>query len=223
MARTHPGSVFSRPLPARGRSLLGDRLMTACSFHREFELLLPKIKEAARFAFRGLNPSDRDEAAADLIAATWSAWSGLIKRGRSPLEVGPIGILNFALRYVRSGRRVGNPGSGRGRMDLWNHRAQRAFGFRLISLAAARREAGLRAWIANDHRSTPADHAAFLIDFREWLDRLPERRRQSAELLALGFGTKEVAQQVGVSPAAISQARSELARNWEAFQADPVA
>jgi hypothetical protein len=197
--------------------------MTASSFHREFELLLPKIKEAARFAFRGLNPSDRDEAVADLIAATWSAWSGLIKRGRSPLEVGPIGILNFALRYVRSGRRVGNPGSGRGRIDLWNHRAQRALGFRLISLAAARRQAGLRAWIASDHRSTPADHASFLIDFQDWLGRLPARRRLSAELLSQGYGTGEVASQVGVSAAAISQARTELARNWDKFQQDRTA
>jgi DNA-directed RNA polymerase specialized sigma24 family protein len=197
--------------------------MTASSFHREFELLLPKIKEAARFSFRGLNPIDRDEAVADLIAATWSAWSGLIKRGRSPLEVGPIGILNFAVKYVRNGRRVGNPGSGRGRMDLWNHRAQRALGFRLISLGSARREGALRSWVANDHRSTPADHAAFLLDFREWLDRLPERRRTSAELLSQGYGTKEVADQLGVTPGAISQARTALARNWDKFQQDRTA
>jgi hypothetical protein len=194
--------------------------MTASSFHREFELLLPKIKEAARFSFRGLNHSDRDEAVADLIAATWSAWSGLIERGRSPLEVGPTGILKFAIKYVRGGRRVGNPGSGRGRMDLWNHRAQRALGFRLISLASARQQGALRSWVVNDHRSTPADHATFLIDFREWLDRLPERRRLSAEMLSQGYGTAEVAHQLGVSPGAISQARTELARNWEKFQQD---
>ena len=197
--------------------------MTASSFHREFELLLPKIKEAARFSFRGLNPCDRDEAVADLIAATWSAWSGLIKRGRSPLEVGPIGILKFALRYVRNGRRVGNPGSGRGRMDLWNHRAQRALGFRLISLASARRQGELRSWVANDRRSTPADHAAFLIDFAAWLGQLPERRRLAAEMLSQGYGTGEVASQVGVSAAAISQARTELARNWDKFQQDRTA
>jgi hypothetical protein len=197
--------------------------MFASSFHIEFELLLPKIKEAARFSFRGVNRCDRDEAAADLIAATWSAWSGLIKRGRSPLEVGPIGILKFALKYVRSGRRVGNPGSGRGRLDFWNHRAQRALGFRLISLASARRQGALRSWIAADHRSTPADSAAFLIDFEHWLGRLSERRRLSAELLSQGYGTKEVAHQLGVTPGAISQARTQLARNWDKFQQDRTA
>jgi DNA-binding NarL/FixJ family response regulator len=194
--------------------------MTAKCFHEQFEALLPKIKESARFAFRGLNPSDREEAEADLIAASWSAWSGLIKKGRSPLEVGPMGILTNAIRYVRSGRRVGNPGSGRGRMDLWNHRSQRALGFRRISLASARRQGELRSWVAKDHRSTPADHAVFLIDFEDWLGRLSERRRLSAELLSQGYGTKEVAHQLGVSAGAISQARTELARNWASFQQD---
>jgi DNA-binding NarL/FixJ family response regulator len=197
--------------------------MTAISFHEQFEAVLPKIREAAGFSFRGLNPSDREEAIADVCAAAWSAWHGLIKRGKDPMEVGPIGILTNAIRYVRNGRRVGNKGSGRGRMDLWNHRTQRALGFRLLNLATAQREGELRAWVAADRRSTPADHAAFLIDFKEWLGRLPERRRRSAEMLAQGYGTKEVAMQLGVTPAAISQARTELAKNWNEFQQDRTA
>ena len=141
--------------------------MTATCFHEQFEALLPKIKESARFAFRALNPGDRDEAVADVCAAAWSAWHGLIRRGKNPLEVGPYGILTNAIRYVRNGRRVGNRGCGRGRMDLWNHRAQKGLGFRLVSLASAQQEREVKAWIANDHRSTPADHAAFLIDLQE--------------------------------------------------------
>ena len=113
--------------------------------------------------------------------------------------------------------------SSANRMDPWNWRAQKADGFRIISLASARQEGDLKAWVANDHRATPADHAAFLIDFEDWLGRLSERRRQSAELLAQGFGTLEVAQQVGLSPGAISQARTALERNWKAFQQDPPA
>jgi hypothetical protein len=108
-------------------------------------------------------------------------------------------------------------------MDICNHLTQRALGFKLISLAAAQRDGELRAWIAGDQRTTPADHATFLIDFREWLDGLPERRRRAAELLSRGYGTLEVSQLVGLSPGAISQARTALEKNWEAFQADPVA
>ena len=91
------------------------------------------------------------------------------------------------------------------------------------AIASAQEEGELRAWVANDYRSTPADHAAFLIDFEAWLGQLPERRRLSAEMLAQGYGTKEVALQVGVTPAAISQARTELARNWHEFQRDRTA
>jgi hypothetical protein len=197
--------------------------MTAASFHEQFESLIPKITEAARFAFRALNPSDRDEAVADVCAAAWSAWHGLIKRGKDPMDISPYGILTNAIRYVRNGRRVGNPGSGRGRIDLWNHRAQKAHGLSLVSLASAQEEGELRAWVANDHRSTPADHAVFLLDFQDWLGRLSERRRRSAELLSQGYGTKEVALLLGVTPAAISQTRLELATNWHEFQQDRTA
>jgi hypothetical protein len=197
--------------------------MTVIAFQKQFESLLPQFQEAARFAFRTFNRSDRDEAIADVCAAVWSSWHGLIKRGKNPLEVGPFGILTNAIRYVKHGRRVGNRGSGRGRFDLWNHRFQKARGFHMVSLAAARREGDLKAWIANDHRSTPADHAIFLLDFEDWLARLPQRRRLSAQLLSQGYGTKEVALQVGVTPAAISQTREGLARSWKEFQADRTA
>src|SRR5208337_502854 len=50
--------------------------------------------------------------------------------------------------------------------------------------------------------------------FQDWLGRLSERRRRSAELRSQGFGTVEVARQVGLTPAAITQARAALARNW---------
>ena len=191
--------------------------MIATAYQKRFEALLPQLREAAGFAFRGLNHTDRDEAVADVCAAAWSAWHGLIKRGKNPLEVGPTGILVNAIRYVRNGRRIGHRGSGR--MDPWNWKAQKRDGFRIVGLASARQEGELKAWVANDHRSTPADHAAFLIDFRVWLDRLPERRRQSAELLAQGFGTLEVAEQVGVTPGAISQAQTASGEELEGVPA----
>jgi hypothetical protein len=77
-----------------------------------------------------------------------------------------------------------------------------------------------REWLVADRRVSPADEACFRLDFEAWLARLPERRRRTAESLAEGHGTLEVARCVGVTPAAVSQARSWLARNWRDFQGD---
>ncbi len=96
--------------------------MTALGFQKQFEELLPQLKEVAGYAFRRRNTRGQGRTIADVCAAAWSAWQGLIKRGKNPMEVGPSGILANAIRYVRNGRRVGNPGCGRGRMDPFNWR-----------------------------------------------------------------------------------------------------
>jgi hypothetical protein len=203
--------------------------MLATSFHEEFEAFLPKIKEAARFAFRRLNGTDRAEAVADLTAAIWSSWSGLIKRGRNPLEVGPSGILNFALKYVTSGRKLGNRTCGRGAMDIQHPRAQRACGYRVVGLDRdAVRERGpgsdaWREWLACDNRVGPADEACFQLDFAAWLGGLSEKKRRVAELLALGHRTKQVARELKVIAGAISQTRVQLAKSWEKFQQNSTA
>jgi hypothetical protein len=75
-------------------------------------------------------------------------------------------------------------------------------------------------WIATDRHMGPAGAAAFRLDLASWLASLPERRRRTAELLAEGHGTLEVARWVGVTPAAVSQARSWLARSWHEFQGE---
>jgi hypothetical protein len=42
-------------------------------------------------------------------------------------------------------------------------------------------------------------------------------------VLSQGYGTVEVARQVGLMPAAITQARVALAKNWGEFQQDRTA
>ena len=55
---------------------------------------------------------------------------------------------------------------------------------------------GWREWLAENNRVTPADEAAFRIDFGRWLAGLPERKRQMAELLLQGHRTGAVAETV---------------------------
>src|SRR5207237_7735116 len=82
---------------------------------------------------------------------------------------------------------------------------------------------GWRDWIAADNRWTPADEGAFRLDFAAWLARLPDRRRRTAELLSLGHGTGEVARELGITAAAVSQARAWLERSWRTYQGEVTA
>ena len=193
--------------------------------HRQFQDALPQMITTFQFAFRHRRFHDRMEAVAEACACAWKAWRGLIVRGRDPWVVGVGGIAGFALRHALKGRRIGNPNRGRGAMDVLNVRAQRATGVHVITDVdiEQRRDsegAGWKERIASTNRYTPADEAAFRIDFGIWLAGLPDRRRRTAELLAAGHGTKSVAEQLGVTPAAVSLARPWLAASWHKFQGE---
>jgi hypothetical protein len=201
--------------------------MSALSFthaQQQFTAHLPAVDNAALFAFRRRRWQDREEALAEARAAAWSAWAGLLRRGKDPVEVGVTGIAANAVRNVRQGRRIGNRTCGRGAMDVWHPRVQRACGYRVVGLdrdAVLERGPGSyawREWLACDNRIGPADEAAFRVDFATWLAGLPERKRRVAELLAVGHEGFVVARQVGIAQSRVSQLRGELAENWQAFQ-----
>src|SRR3954453_755640 len=100
----------------------------------QFTATLSAVEDAARFAFRRLRPQEYEEKLAEAKAAAWSAWTGLIRRGKDPLEVGVHGIATNAVRYVRNGRRVRNTTCGQAAMDVYHPKAQSKSGFKLISL-----------------------------------------------------------------------------------------
>ena len=196
---------------------------TLASAHRNFESALPAIHQYFRYSLRRRR-HDRDDLLAEAVACAWKAWRGLVQRGRDPIAVGVSGIAAWAMRHALKGRRIGNRGGGRHAMDIYHRRAQKLGGFRVVSYDSSpdTRDGSVPAawkeWLSADHRTSPADAAAFRVDFSAWLGDLPERRRRTAELLAEGRGTLEVADQVGVTPAAISQSRSWLAKSWREFQ-----
>jgi hypothetical protein len=194
---------------------------------QQFTDHLSAVENAARFAFRRRRRHDREEAVAEARAAAWSAWHGLIRKGKDPLAVGVTGIANNAIRYVKSGRKLGNPTSGRGAMDIQHPRVRRAMGLRVVSFDVLARSSpgSWQDWLVADRRVTPADLACSRLDFAVWLAGLPEKKRRVAELLAEGHEPGLVACIVGLSPARVSQLRHELEASWRAFQggATPVA
>ncbi len=191
---------------------------------QQFTAYLPAIDNAARYAFRRLmRRQEYEEALAEARAAAWSAWHGLIRKGKDPLTVGVTGIANNAIRYVRNGRRVGNTSCGPGAMDVFR-KAQKARDFKVVSLDSNDQivrgwlVGTWKEWLARDHRVGPADTAAFRVDFAVWLTGLPGRKRQIAELLTEGHEPGLVARIVGLSPARVSQLRHELEASWRSFQ-----
>src|SRR5262245_7583145 len=196
--------------------------------HRQFERALPAMDATIRYQFRHTPRRLRAEAIADARASAWHAWIGLLRRGKDPLAVGPTGIAFNATRYARGGRKLGYGATGRSAMDVYDHRARRRLGMKLISLdrdtgamAGAEPDAW-RDWLAQDNRVSPADAAAFRLDFRAWMDSLSAHKRRMAELLALGHETSVVAAMLGVTPSAVSQSRNGLARSWRRFQGEEV-
>jgi hypothetical protein len=198
--------------------------MSLCVAQEQFTAHLSAVEDAARYAFRGRRRQDREEALAEARAAAWSAWHGLIRQGKDPLEVGVTGIANNAVRYVRNGRRFGNTTCGRGAMDVFR-KAQKARDFKVVSLDSNDQfipgslVGTWKEWLACDHRVGPADAAAFRVDFAVWLTGLPGRKRQIAELLAEGHEGVVVARLVGIAQSRVCHLRTELAESWKAFQA----
>jgi hypothetical protein len=194
--------------------------------HQRFLAELPRIEDVLRFRLRRWPSNGRDEAIADARAAAWHAWSGLVRRGVDPLEVGPTGIAANAVRYVLRGRRLGCGPRGRGAMDIHQARAQAKGRFRVVSLEAQNDPSSgtsgdtWRECAIADGRWSPADEACFRLDFASWLGGLSAKQRRSAELLAAGYTTGGVAELLGVTPGAVSQTRTRLMASWRAFQGE---
>jgi hypothetical protein len=193
------------------------------SVHKQFEAALPTMDSVIRHHFRNWPARRRADALADARAALWAAWHSLSRRGKDPLKIGVTGIAARCCLFTKAGRKLGNKNRGRGCLDVLDHRAHRRLGIDIISLdrddETVARDSW-RQWLAGNNRVTPADEAAFRLDFGRWLGGLPARKREMAELLAEGHETGVVATLVGVSPGRVSQTRSELASSWRAFQGE---
>jgi DNA-directed RNA polymerase specialized sigma24 family protein len=194
------------------------------SAHQQFESALPVLKKNFEYLLRG-HWRDREDLMAESYACAWKAFRGLVAKGRDPVAVGLSGIAAYATRHTLKGRRIGNTNEGgRHKMSVDHRRAQHLGGYKVVSYdtgPTVRSDFGPAAWkewVATDPHTTPADAAAFRLDFASWLASLPERRRVTAELLAEGRGTLEVSGQVGITPAAVSQARSWLEKKWREYQ-----
>jgi hypothetical protein len=188
---------------------------SAEQWQAKFLELLPAIDNQARVAFRGEPAERRQDLIAEVIANCWVAFVRLMERGLEDM-VYPTPLAQYAIRQVRSGRKVGSQLNVR---DVSSEYAQRSKGFVVRNLDRYdKRKHQWKEVLVEDRQAGPAETAASRIDFGDWLQSLPCRSRRIAETLATGETTKKVAKRFCVSAGRISQLRRELKDAWEAFQ-----
>ena len=182
-----------------------------------FEQMLPTIERYARNAFRRFRREQRDDLVAEVVANAFVAFRRLVERNKGDLAY-PTVLARFAVKQVRSGRKVGTKLNI---LDVTSHYAQRQKGIRVQSLHDAWQHNG--SWqdvLVDDDTATPADIAAARIDYANWLKTLSTRNRTVATILASGESTRTAAKKFSVSSGRISQLRRELEQSWLSFQGE---
>jgi hypothetical protein len=191
---------------------------SAC--HPRFLEMLPKIRRFAQLAFRAEDPAEKEELVAEVTANAFVAFARLVERGKED-AAHPTPLAMFAVRQVRSGRRVGGRLNCR---DVSSRHVQVAKGLvveRIDQFDGQDNE--WRETLIEDKKAGPAETAAARIDVADWFKSLGRQKRKIAKSLARGEATSTVAHMYGLSAGRISQLRDELRRSWHQFQREPVA
>ena len=179
-----------------------------------FVALLPQIKRYAKAAFRGKQLEEREVLVQEVVANTYVAYARLVKLGKQDV-VYATPLAQYAIKQVRSGRRVG---SKLHQCDVMSPANRNVRIERLDQYDS--NDAAWKEVVVEDRRATPADTAAARLDLAQWFRSLPRRNRRIAKALAGGETTAAAAKQFGICPARISQLRQELRRSWRALQGE---
>ena len=188
---------------------------------------LPAVTTHASIQFRHLPKADREEAIAEARAAAFENFRQASRNGKSH-RITPGTLANYAVLHAASGRHVG--GRADSKSDVMSPRAQRLRGFKVLRLPwdsghayDCLKDPTSPVWnqVLLDDRSTPVpDQAAFRIDLSDFLRQQHDRTRQTLSMLADGYKQVEVADRLGVTPAAVCQRVKKAEREWMKFQGD---
>ena len=185
-------------------------------WQQDFVRILPAIQTHASIRFRKLPPQRKEDAVAESVAVAAVNYQRLAAAGR--LNRAYVSSLaGFSVRHAAQDRRIGGRQSSG---DVLSPLAQKKHGFAVSSLNNPHDYYGLRPRIIDRGDYTPADAAAFRIDFERWLNDQCGRDRRIIRRLIGGDGTGEVARRFGLSEGRVSQLRRKFERGWAVFQRD---
>ena len=182
-----------------------------------FLMILPRIQSQAWLAFQGLSFDLKQELQSEVVAHCWKSFARLFELGRHE-DVPPITLARFAIRAVRSGRRIG---ASLNINDVTSQYCQNRMGVRSSQLYKT--DLNGENWpesLIADERARPDQLVMARIDFSEWLQTLKPLHRKVAEHLSLGESTHSTARIFNLSPGRISQIRRLLEQSWHSFQTE---
>lgn len=201
-------------VPERGGPEPAPRKRGETDWQARFLAMLPAIRRQAEWAFRRHDADAREEAVQEVVATALVIFRRLVERQRTEAAY-PSSLAGFAIRRVRSGRRVATRLNAR---DVSSPYCRIRTGVRVRHLGLFCREDHLwQAHLVENRFAGPAEIAATRIDFGCWLAGLPARLQSIAKILATGEGTGEAARRLGVSSGRISQLRRQLEDSWNRF------
>jgi len=120
---------------------LPSRRVASTQHHAQFVAMLPQIRKLARLAFRAARPELKEELIAEVVANAFCAFNRLVERGKEDIAYATP-LAAFAVKQVRSGRRVGGRLNVR---DITSRHAQLAKGIAVAAvLAGLSRRVGCR-------------------------------------------------------------------------------
>ncbi len=212
-------SERAKPIKSLPPTKRSTRISSPPDWHADFLKMLPKIADHASFSFRHLNGDSRDEMIQEVVANACTAYARLVEQGRADAATWS-SLARFAIRQVRDGRKVG---SGLNIRDVCSHHCQIRKGVHVQNLSRwDEQEQEWTEMVIEDRHATPADVAAFRVDFRQFLKSLSRRNRKLALQLAKGHATSWVACQFKISAGRVSQLRRKLFEDWQRFHGEPV-
>jgi hypothetical protein len=182
-----------------------------------FLMILPRIQSQAWNAFQGLSFDLKQELQSEVVGHCWKSFIKLFELGRHE-DVSPMSLASFAIRAVRSGRRMG---ASLNINDVSSNYCQRRLGIRTTPFCMIDQNGDKWAEsLIADERARPDQLVMARIDFSEWLQTLKPLHRKVAEHLSLGESTHSTARIFNLTPGRISQIRRLLEQSWLSFQTE---
>jgi hypothetical protein len=199
------------------------------ALHAQFLVILPRVELHGRIYFRFFPPHKREDMIQEMRALAWQWLLRLRQRGKDPAEFMKA-FTTLLTRAVLSGRRLVGLLKAK---DVMNPFTQKRLGFQVETFPISPRISHERLYAIpngqelhdafeerhrdNNTTTTVPDQVQFRIDWPAWLATLTGRERRMIRVMAKNESTKDLARQFELSPARISQKRSEFRDEWLRF------